>query len=431
MGILIAGGGVMTAVMVVISCELEWIVIFDENGERADDAKTYGYGFLAREIIPGEQASFQNCIMYTDEEMPIVFDGWIYSGRFVTFISGFMGLVGLCIMIASACVAFSPNMFEHWLFWNFIIASFFAAFGFLLFGSQFCSDNGCRLGPGGLQILSLWFMWLTAANTVKSVPRPKPPASADEPDGDDLWYENEDDKYDDTPKKPPRYADDDGGSDYDEEPPYGYEDAYGNPPGTQYDDYGNPLDSYRNPLETQYDEDGLPYDYDGNPLTGPGYYTMKGLPVPGDERTGVMDEFGEEEAERDMAIPSDSSYSSTPSAPVFDPSKEDEGYLGVGYDDDQGQQRGQEDTSEPVFDSSRDDGNVGVGYEQEQPAGPPYAEEPSGGGGLFDMLGDDEVQQAPPPPQQQAPAPAPAAGGGSVFDMLDDDDDDKDIPAIV
>lgn len=104
-------------------------------------------------------------------------------------------------------------MYERWLFWFYIFASLCIAFSFLMFGSEFCSENNCKIAQGGGWAISTFFFWLCCANTVKSMAQARPPRSRnndndDDDDANSLWYDHEEDKY---RKRPGEYYDDDGG----------------------------------------------------------------------------------------------------------------------------------------------------------------------------------------------------------------------------
>jgi hypothetical protein len=181
-------------------------------------------------------------------------------GRFMVFLSTIFGLIGFIVLFLALCIAWSPNTFEHWMMWNYIFAAIASALSFLIFGCQLCSDNECKLGKGGVTVISIFLFWLCAANTVKSFAQADNPEEEGE-DTDDLYYENEADMYSDKPnppRKPETY--DDYEQEFDEEGNPVYYDDQGN--AFTYDEDGNIL--YYDNDEGEYEEDPDNYQPDGD-----------------------------------------------------------------------------------------------------------------------------------------------------------------------
>jgi len=162
-----------------------------------------GYGFLSRETDYGLQPDYRQCSWYTDQEYNEYFDGWMHSGRIFAFISAILATVCFLVMFLTCCMAFSPSMFERWLFWMYIVAAITIALSFLIFGNEHCSENKCKVANGTGWAISAFMFHLVAANTVKSFAGASAPNNrnrdADDDDVDeeldDLYYEDEDEKY--------------------------------------------------------------------------------------------------------------------------------------------------------------------------------------------------------------------------------------------
>lgn len=267
MGVILGVVGIVLTVMVVRTCQFEMITLLYQ-GQPAPGAVQRGYGMIAREVSFSEIPDWGNCIMYPNNEKGII-DGWWSASRFFTFLSGFLGVLGLLVLIGSICVACSPNMFEHWLVWNYIFAAIFSALGYLIFGAAFCKENECKLGQGGIQIISSFLFWISLANTVKSWPQAKPPGQPEDEEDDiyDLYYERPEDKYADPRERAAmrKYYGDDDEEDYSRihQRMQAY-DEHGNPVEQQYDDFGNPI----YPERPYYDDNASQYggsQYRGGP----------------------------------------------------------------------------------------------------------------------------------------------------------------------
>lgn len=290
MGLLLAVGGLLIQSFYIISCDVERVAVINDEDPNAKHRK---YGFLSRQPITGEMPSYMGCIMYTAEDKAEadLFNIWMYGANFALFLSTLFGLIGFVVIAMALCVAWSPNTFEHWMMWNYILAAITIPFSYLIFGAPFCSEHHCKLGKGGLQAISILLFWLCAANTVKSFPQ-APPAEDDEDveeDNDDLYYETEEDMWRDRappPKNPyqrrrrkkkhmdPNYIDDyvDYGDETEEDGfiNNNHQDRRMEP---MYDEYGNPIEERYN--DDLYDNDqGRPnyYPQDG----GDSYYDDRG-----------------------------------------------------------------------------------------------------------------------------------------------------------
>jgi hypothetical protein len=243
MGFILALSGLIMMAMLLLNCDVQRITIKDANGQVPDNEPQIGYGFISRQPITGEIPQVMGCVLYPDDEKRELFDAWFQVGRFMIFISALLGVVGICVLSASFCVAWSANTFQHWLLWNYVFAACCVGLSFMIFGSDYCQENECKLGKGGVSVISVFFFWLTAANSVKSMPEAMPDEGEDD---EDLYYESRDDMYrDDVQGQPGPLV----------SPYYGgeYDDGY------QYDDDGNPY---------FYEEDGTPVyvDSEGNAI---------------------------------------------------------------------------------------------------------------------------------------------------------------------
>jgi hypothetical protein len=235
--------GLVMCVFYIISCDIERITIL-YNGEKPPDAPRIGYGFISRGTTFEEAPDYMSCIYYSDEEKAGVFDIWMHSARFFLFFSTVLGIIGAVVLFTAICVAWSPNTFEHWLMWLYIIAGLTVPFSYLLFGSPLCDDNECKLGQGGVQCISIFLFWLCCANTVKSFPTALPPrrdedddAYNGEEDDDDLYYETEEDMWND--RRPPKREMDEIGTDRSRsQNPYTMDPQYSDDY-AEYDDEGN------------------------------------------------------------------------------------------------------------------------------------------------------------------------------------------------
>lgn len=279
---IMAIGGLVMCQYVLTSCFIQQIKERNPVNGRLIDNSERGYGFFSREADYGVTPDYQNCIYYPDEERDYVFDAWMNTGMVFAFLSGILGLICFVILIFACCVAFTPVMFERWVMWLYIFASFAMALTFMVFGSEWCQENRCKLGQGGGYVISAFFFWLCAANSVKSMARPLPRPNDDETgksnrspyeydmaeaDGD-LWYDNVEDMYDPQVKGRTRPDHEYEEDDY-EEDDYYYEDRDGNQYASEQDFYNRPQQERRYLDAPTGGRDGLyrdePEEYMGDP----------------------------------------------------------------------------------------------------------------------------------------------------------------------
>jgi len=160
-----------------------------------------GYGFLSREADYGVPPDYGRCTWYTSAEYDSYFDGWMKTGRFFAFVSGILACACFLVLLCTCCCAFSPSMFERWLFWMYIGAAITVALSMFIFGSENCKANECTVADGCGHAITAFMFHLISANTVKSFNPPSaPPSRNNEGDDvdeelDDLYYEDDDDKY--------------------------------------------------------------------------------------------------------------------------------------------------------------------------------------------------------------------------------------------
>lgn len=174
-----------------------------------------GYGFFARETDYGAQPDYQQCSYYHEDEIDKVFDGWMKMGRFCGIIAGRIGLIAFVIMLTTCCISYSDAMYERWLLWAYLIAAALTGLSFLIFGSELCSENRCKIADGGGYAISTFFMFLMAANSVKSMGGSVREISNKNKDGkkrgddaehlwfeedDNLWYDEGTDPYEPKPR---------------------------------------------------------------------------------------------------------------------------------------------------------------------------------------------------------------------------------------
>lgn len=291
MGIILAVSGLVMNYYVLTSCFFQRITEVNPLNGEAIAGSERGYGFLAREADFGVQPDYQQCIYYPDEEYNELFhDGYMPAGKFFAIFSAALGSVGLCVLLLTCCLAFSPVMFERWLLWGYLLAACSMAFSMFIFGSQFCADNKCKIGQGGGYAISNFLFWCVMANTVKSMGEAPPPRGPRGSGGDDQNFED-DENYD---------LDDETGQ-----------------------------DMFYETQEAMYPRRARPvYQYNAG-----------GYDVPGDESDGEDAEKGrygdgndEDADEEDYDLPSDDNNYS------IDDDDDDDDYLGgndprVGYDD--------------------------------------------------------------------------------------------------
>jgi hypothetical protein len=181
-----------------------------KTGEPIEDTMR-GYGYFAREIEPGQQPDYQNCVAYTPiEENETFNDWWFKYGQFFNCLALALGGLGMVIIMTTCCLAFHTHMFEKLLLSIYLLAAVSQGLGFLGFGTNFCATHICKVGPGTAMAISSFMMWLTVANTVKSTPEALPPeelAEDDDPydsDDDDMYY------YDDEKAESDEYESESG-----------------------------------------------------------------------------------------------------------------------------------------------------------------------------------------------------------------------------
>lgn len=216
---------------VLMSCFMQRIKIINPVTGDTIPGSERGYGFFARETDAGLESDYQQCSYYAAEETDSVFDAWVRSARFFTFVSEFLGILCFLILLNTCWCAFSEETFSRWLFWFYLLAAGAISLSFLVFGSEFCGDNRCKVAAGSGYAITTLMFWLSSCNTVKSIggAMPKPPKDPNRPkrrrpwsrrkksdddedieqDMADLYYENEEDKYpipECTPEGRKRYA---------------------------------------------------------------------------------------------------------------------------------------------------------------------------------------------------------------------------------
>lgn len=282
-----------------------------------------GYGFLSRETDYGVTPDYRQCTWYPSSELDEIFDGWMQMGRIFAFLSAILAAVCFCVLLLTCCVAFSPSMFERWLFWMYIMAAICICLAFLIFGSEYCSENACKVADGSGWAISAFMFHLVSANTVKSFAAAAPKRGMEEEEDlndeelDDLYYENEADKY------PPPHPDGprgviigkngqrtyDNGDDYYDDKgrlidPYNERRVRGDDPeqkGLLYDDdelediSDHDLEDYAESDDSDDDEEEeAQYDDFGNPIYHPDNHHLGNLGVgyENNEAPVQYDEYG-------------------------------------------------------------------------------------------------------------------------------------------
>jgi hypothetical protein len=81
MGILLAFGGVVMNMYVVLSCFFQRIALINPVTGEPIPGSERGYGFLGREVDYGLQPDYQQCIYYPAEEEAEIFDSWVKAGK--------------------------------------------------------------------------------------------------------------------------------------------------------------------------------------------------------------------------------------------------------------------------------------------------------------------------------------------------------------
>lgn len=233
---------------VMMSCFFQRVVIINPITGEPIQGSERGYGFLSRESDYGVTPDYRKCLFYPVDEEELIFDGWMKSGKAFAFMSGILGFVCFCVLMLACCLAFSPSMWERWLLWMYLFAAVFIALSFLSFGSDFCSQNDCKVAQGGGWAISTFLFWIICANVVKSMPHALPL---------DEWDEDSDDDEDWEDSKP-RYRDDGGKHDPApiEGPQYLPNDIDHPENSTTMDDGGNEMMMYpHDDVVDQYDGD--------------------------------------------------------------------------------------------------------------------------------------------------------------------------------
>jgi hypothetical protein len=202
MAILSAIGGLMMNLYVIGSCFFMRVTqVNPVNGDPVPGSER-GYGFLSREVDYGIMPDYKECVYYPRAEYDLIFDGWMHTGRMFAFLSAILAAVCFMVLFCTCCCAFSPSMFERWLFWMYITAAIFIALSMFAYGCEWCSESICKVADGTGWAISAFMFHLVSANTVKSFAAAGAPRNPDddgddanEDDLDDLYYEREEDKY--------------------------------------------------------------------------------------------------------------------------------------------------------------------------------------------------------------------------------------------
>jgi hypothetical protein len=332
MGIMSAVGGLMMNLYVIGTCLFQRIQLINLVTGEVIPGEQRGYGFLSRETDYGIKPDYRQCTWYPQDEYDNIFDGWMKTGRFFAFASAVLATVGFLVMLMTCCVAFSRSMFEKWLFWMYIWAAILVALSFFIFGSEYCQENDCKVADGCGWAISAFMFHLLAANTVKSFPIAKAPNHQpnrrnknrnkkndddyndddDDDDLDDLYYENEADKYPPLNPDGPRgvHIDKNGGQSFDDGEDY-------------YDDMGRMIDNNdkRGKYQRADDED------DGADLDDISDHDLDQYASDNDDDEDDMDNNRATKTTR-QAKPNEANGNH-----VFDPDAiEQTGNLGVGYE---------------------------------------------------------------------------------------------------
>ena len=226
MAVILAMSGLVMNGYVLTSCYFQRIALLNPlNGEPIKGSER-GYGFMSREADFGIQPDYQECIYYPGDEYDELFhDGWMPAGKLFAYFSAALGFVGFCVLLLSCCLAFSNVMFERWLLWGYLVAACSMALTMLIFGSEFCAENQCKIGEGGGYAISNFLFWCVMANTVKSMGEALPNSRGqnqdddydydhgeevdpDDETGQDMYFETAEAMYAKRPKPAPVYYDD-------------------------------------------------------------------------------------------------------------------------------------------------------------------------------------------------------------------------------
>lgn len=208
MAVLMGIGGFVSGIFALRHCFFFQVQLQNlKTGEPIEETMR-GYGYFAREIEPGQTPDYQNCVAYTPiEENETFNDWWFKSGQFFNTFALALGGLGMLIIMSTCCLAFHVHMFEKLLLWIYLLAGICQGLGFLGFGTQFCATHICKVGPGTAMAISAFMMWLTCANTVKSMPEALPPEEFN--DEDDNYDSDDDDMYYYDEEKEEEYHSDD------------------------------------------------------------------------------------------------------------------------------------------------------------------------------------------------------------------------------
>jgi len=245
-----------------------------------------GFGWLTRQIKVAEPPSYgKQCVYYSPEERETYFAGdamW-NSGYAMAFISVTLGVITMCVLFTTCCIAYKMPTFDG-LFWTCIICFIAQALTFLSWGSDLCQGETempmeCTWSSGTGMNLTAAMMWVWAANMIKSFPEALPPRkrkqrSQEENDGyddddggaGDVYMPNRNNNNDEDDEYYDEYNQGDGDGDGDDE---GYYDEDGNWIENQYNDEYN--DGYGDEQPDGYDNYDGEYDDTDNTNGGGGY----------------------------------------------------------------------------------------------------------------------------------------------------------------
>lgn len=402
MGVILGIGGAVMSSLYFINCDIERIIIM-YNGEAPPNAPRVKYGFFSRAPMFGENPDYMQCKWYPDEEKGELVDAWMRAARLFLIVSTLLGFIGCIFLFLALCVAFTPHTFEHWMMWNYLIAAIAIPFSYLIFGSALCSENDCKLGEGGVQAISIFLFWLCAANTVKGFPEAAP-AESDDDDDDDLYYETEEDMWNDRAPdkdswlydyKPPdrkpvggdvgmpgdeEYYGDEGQSGLGEDDEYNYGDdgqqqedyADNQDGGEYYGDAAQPDEGYYQQNASQFPQDDTYYADDQQ--TGDDQYRDGSQPYPADGYDGTQQAadpgYYDEQGEDDY-VGGGGNYGDVHQEPYEDPHQgHHDDYLGGGggvdgQQGDQEQQQSYQGDSNYVIDDESAGGDDDVVYPQQ------------------------------------------------------------------
>mmetsp|Transcript_7728 Transcript_7728/g.19225 ORF Transcript_7728/g.19225 Transcript_7728/m.19225 type:complete len:315 (-) Transcript_7728:1140-2084(-) len=224
-----------------------------------------GFGWMSRQIRVREPPSYgKMCAWYTAGEREEYFDSMWNAGLAMSVFSVVVGLVVMCLVFCTCCVAFRLPMFDG-LFWTCMFCFVAQSLTFLSWGSELCTEtHECTWSSGTGMNLTALMSWVWAANMVKSFPEALPPKKRrrrqqddyyDDDDAGDVYLSNRNVSGNEAPYQD-EYADD-------------WDSADDNGDG-YYDEDGNWVEN-----ENYYDEDAGNYDsyddYEGSNGENAGY----------------------------------------------------------------------------------------------------------------------------------------------------------------